>query len=53
MHSVLDAVTASVDRFVNRQLRRLQAHFAGEPNVVSQPWIPTHRALVREPQLAH
>ncbi len=33
MHSVLDAVTGSLDRFVNRQLRHLQSSLAGtEPS---------------------
>ena len=30
VHSVLDAVTSSVDRFVQRQLRRLRTHLEGE-----------------------
>ena len=29
MYSLLDTITSSVDRFVNRQLRRVQAQFVG------------------------
>lgn len=50
MHSILDAVTASFDRFLNRQLRRLQTCLAGESeDDMMTPWQPRHHAL----QFAH
>ena len=53
MHSVLDAVTASVDRFLNRHLRRLQMHLSGKERVTREYSYPAQRAFAREPQLAH
>jgi uncharacterized membrane protein len=51
VHSVLDVVTASIDRFVNRQLRRLQAHLAGAEHTAAETGYSSQRAL--RPQLAH
>ena len=54
MYSVLDAVTSSIDRFLNRHLRRLETYLSGEQSVVT----PEHRfrpvrRFAHEPQLAH
>ena len=53
IHSVLDAVTASVDRFVNQQLRRIQGHFEGVRTFPAQTRFPKRTAFASEPQLAH
>lgn len=53
MHAVLDAVTASVDRFVNRQLRRLQMHLSGTERAAQEHRYPAMRNFGREPQMAH
>ncbi len=51
IHSVLDAVTGSLDRFLNRQLRRLQANLASEPHEPSAG--RTVHADLWRPLLAH
>jgi hypothetical protein len=53
IHSVLDAVTASVDRFVNQQLRRIQGHFEGVRTFPAQTRFQKRTAFASEPQLAH
>ena len=52
MYSVLDAVTASVDRFINRHLRRLQMHLSGSGHSTREYRFPA-RDFGREQQLAH
>ena len=53
MHSVLDAVTASVDRFINRHLRRLQMHLSGSARAPQEPRYLAPGSFGREPQLAN
>ena len=53
IHSVLDAVTASVDRFVNQQLRRIQGHFEGVRTFPSATRFQKRSSFASEPQLAH
>ena len=53
IHSILDAVTASVDRFVNQQLRRIQGHFEGVRTFPTATRFKKHTTFAREPQLAH
>lgn len=53
MHSVLDAVTASVDRFVTRQLRRIQVHLDGHEHEPAERRFRGETAFVQRPQLAH
>jgi hypothetical protein len=48
MHSVFDTVTNAVDRFVNKQLRRIEAHFTGR-----DPSAGRVTQFIAEPQLAH
>ncbi len=50
IHSVLDAVTGTIDRFVTRQLRRLQATLAGAPHEPAASG--RSDATFRQPQLA-
>jgi uncharacterized membrane protein len=49
MHSVFDAVTNAVDRFLNKQLRRIEAHFKGRKPSRAE----TAPAFVGAAQLAH
>ncbi|HEX5175513.1 MAG TPA: hypothetical protein VFV83_00715 [Chthoniobacteraceae bacterium] len=49
MHSVFDAVTNAVDRFVNKQLRRIEAHFKGRKFSGAE----TATRFVGAAQLAH
>ena len=49
LHSVFESVTHAVDRFVNKQLRRIETHFAGRaPDSAVQL-----TRFLPEPQLAH
>jgi uncharacterized membrane protein len=49
IHSVFDAVTNALDRFVNKQLRRIEAHFTGRK--VGSSNGPAR--FIGAPQLAH
>jgi uncharacterized membrane protein len=53
MYSVLDAVTGSMDRFLNRQIRRLQGYLSGAETVTREHRLASSRGFSREPQLAH
>jgi len=53
MHSMLDAVTGSVDRFVNRQLRCIQGHFEGVRTFPSSARLPRQKHFAAQALLAH
>jgi len=53
VHRLLDTVTASVDRFLNKHLRRIEAHVA-ERSPAPQAARPQRaRVFFHQPQLAH
>jgi hypothetical protein len=54
VQSLLDSVTGGVERFVNQQLRRLQAVMDGNPLPLPQPATQKSRSFgTHLPQLAH
>jgi uncharacterized membrane protein len=51
IHSVIDSVAAALDRFVNKQLRRLEAHFTNRGRDTMRGM--NVGGFLPEPQLAH